>query len=339
MQATFLHEKIKQVDAAERAFAMLFFFVVAIGPASSQEMRIVNDALDRRVEIPVQPERIVSNYDWFITTPLLEMGAPVVGSHGTISPNGRTYIRSAETVLGLSFDNTDIQFTGSFTARSYETIAALQPDLIITPVHPIAVEEIKKLEVIAPTVFVDLEAGFIESYRQIADFSGFSEEFSAHYDRYVDLIALARSWVVTSGTYSKIQIEDGALNVYGQYGNLTLVLDELGFEMTGDGLNARNNGEIYRQLSAETIIDQDADYIFGTYRVDRGASESPSSEIDEFERALPGFCEFLKACREGRFILVPRDYATAPSFEAVRTMVHLIVSQIEGRHGVELAVD
>ena len=64
-------------------------------PGFAQETRSFTDDAGRVVEIPLHPQRIVSLQDLFFTIPLIELGAPPVGSHGRVEEDGTPYLRSS----------------------------------------------------------------------------------------------------------------------------------------------------------------------------------------------------------------------------------------------------
>jgi iron complex transport system substrate-binding protein len=82
-------------------------------------------------------------------------------------------------------------------------------------------------------------------------------------------------------------------------------------------------------VSAERLPELDADFIFDTYRSDTGGK--PADEQADMEKVLPGYCQFLKACREGRYIILPREETISNSFAALSLMVSNVQSHVSGR--------
>lgn len=318
---------------------VVLLVLLILAASYAQEMRDYTDALDRTVSIPVKPQRIISHDDWSITTPLIEMGAPVVGSHGRVRDDGSTYIRSAEAILRVGFDNSDITFVGSFDAMDYEAMLLLEPDLIIARMHPSQIEQLDRLETIAPVVFINDNKKLIDVYRDIADVAGMLEQFEARAVYYDKLMEEARAWLGEHNyTYSIIQgSEGGTFNIYARYGVLTDILEDLGFQLVGEGAVLREQGKFRASYSGELIPEQNADFVFDTYIIDIGAEGGPASVDYLLEKALPGYCKFLQACAEGRFIMVSREHVFAATFQSFEMMVHLLVSHIAGRPSISLS--
>lgn len=315
-----------------QAFAFTAVAALLAGPVTAQEMREFTDVLGRTVEIPVDPQRIVSLRDSEITTPLIELGAPVVGSHGRPAADGTPYLRPASQLFGVTFDNSDIEFVGN--ELDFEVVAALQPDLLIARTQE--ADLIEQMEVIAPVVFIDSNMSSFELYEQIADIAGEQEEFEVRSTRFQSLLDDAMKWIGENDyTYTLVQNEGGGnINIYSEYGALSYILDDLGFTIIGDGAALRETGEPRITTSPELLPAQDADFVFGNYRIDQGGDHGPRVEAAGLEEALPGYCDFLPACADGRLILVPRELATAQSFQAWEALTHIVVSNVAGRPGI-----
>ncbi|MEM8787897.1 MAG: ABC transporter substrate-binding protein [Pseudomonadota bacterium] len=316
-----------------RLIAILAFCAL---PAAAQQTRNYTDALGRSVDIPVDPQRVIGLWDWDITTALIELGVPVVGSHGRVREDGSTYIRPANVILGVSFDNSDIAFTGAWQQFDFEVMAALEPDLLIARARD--VDLLEQFESVGPVVFVDTEGFALDSYRAIADIVGETAQFEARNTRFQALLADAAAWVGENDyTYSILQAngsEGGEVNIYGDYSMKSYILEALGLTIVGEGARLRAAGERRITGSPELIPAQDADFVFGNYRVDQGAKGGPQAENAALDNALPGYCEFLQACADGRLIMVPREHAVTPSFQAWELLTHVIVSNIAGRPGI-----
>lgn len=49
------------------------------------------------------------------------------------------------------------------------------------------------------------------------------------------------------------------------------------------------------------------------------------------EKVMPGWCQFLTACRSGRYVLISREEAISNSFASLGLIAAQIQSQIAGR--------
>ncbi|MGR3491223.1 MAG: hypothetical protein ACU0DW_04125 [Shimia sp.] len=106
------------------------------------------------------------------------------------------------------------------------------------------------------------------------------------------------------------------------YGNLDLILQDA--SLTQNALIAEQEMGTYPRFSAEQLQELDADWVFTTYRTDRG--QTPQDTIDAKEAAFPGFCLALTACAEGRLGAIPREELTTPSYDAVGGVIFTLAT-------------
>lgn len=305
--------------------ALGLFALLATG-LSAQETRRFIDDIGRSVEIPAEPRRVVSLHDQSITIPLLELGVVPVGSHGRTMEDGTPYIRSARMLTGADFDNTNIAFMGNFPA-DVEAVAAAEPDLIITV--DAQSDILAQLETIAPTIVLDNGArADYGLYSTLADLTGTQDRLDRLEARYAHQIAELRHLVDAEAiTVNVIQASGGELAVWHSYFNLGRVLRDAGFAFPAivdaipEGENARWTGEVLPEL--------DADFIFVTYPAEAG--QTPTDARAALDAVVPGFCEFLHACRANQLVAIPRDQASSWSYYALGQMTYAIISQVSGR--------
>lgn len=143
--------------------------------------------------------------------------------------------------------------------------------------------------------------------------------------------ALKASVDTGASTVSVLQPLNGKISVYHTYRALGRVLRDAGFRFPAIIENIPDGERI--EISAERLQELDADFIFDPYRSDTGAS--PQAEIDMMEAVMPGFCNFLQACRNGRYILLPREEAISNSYAALSLMVSAIQSHLTKRPTAE----
>ncbi|GGF68759.1 protein translocase component YidC [Azorhizobium oxalatiphilum] len=306
-------------------FALLCLLPLT-APASAQETRLFKDDLGRSVTVPAKPLRIVSLHDLDITIPLIELGARPVASHGRTRLDGTHFLRSSAILTGVDFDNSDIKFIGT-TSIDIEAVVAAKPDLIIT--EPSRNTPIEQLEKIAPTVSLDnRDGGAGELYGKIADLTGTQAQLAILERRYRMQIAQLRSVVDTGAiTVVALQANKGKITVHHTQQSLGQVLRDAGFRFPAlvDAIPPGKRMDV----SAERLPELDADFIFDTYRSDQGGK--PADEIADMEKVMPGYCAFLKACREGRYTILAREEAISNSYAALSLMVSTIQSQVSGR--------
>ncbi|MBB3609692.1 ABC transporter substrate-binding protein [Rhizobium sp. BK602] len=313
------------------AAALLVLAVTAI-PLLAQEIenRSFIDDLGRKVEVPAHPQRIVSMHDLDITIPLIELGVRPVASHGRMGSDGKAYLRSGPILTGIDFDNSGMRYIGATTV-DLEAVVSAKPDLIIT--EPGRTTPVEQLEKIAPTVVIDNTIGSAPHiYERLADLTGTKERLAILDRRYRAQIDELKQVIDPSKiTVSVLQAQNGKISIYHTYRALGRVLRDAGFRFPDIIENIPEGGRI--EVSAERLQELDADFIFDTYRSDTGGT--PAEEIDAMNKVLPDYCQFLAACREGRYILLPREEAISNSYAALSLMVSMIQSHVAGRPGLK----
>ncbi|MCX8995536.1 ABC transporter substrate-binding protein [Rhizobiaceae bacterium BDR2-2] len=294
--------------------------------AQAQETRPFTDDTGRTVAVPARPARIASLHDIDITIPLVELGVVPAASHGRIGLDGKPYLRSGALLAGVDFDNSDMLYIGS-TDIDIEALAEARPDLIVTATgRPTPVDI---LERIAPTVVLDAtRLGAPHVYARLAELTGTQARLSVLERRYRSGIeALKRAVETDKVTVSVLQPLNGKVNTYHTYRSLGRVLRDAGFRFPALIDSIPEGGRI--EISAERLPELDADFIFDPYRSDTGGTSA--EEIAAMEKVLPGFCTFLRACREGRYVMVSREEAISNSYAALALMTAVVQASIAPR--------
>lgn len=303
-----------------------FLFLTCLSVTAAEPTQQFTDDLGRTVTVPLHPQRIVSLHDLDITIPLIELGVPPVASHGRTRADGSHFLRSSGLLTGVDFDNSSIQFIGT-ADMDIEAIAAAKPDLIIT--EPSRNTAIEQLEKIAPTVSIDhLVGGAPRIYSKLAQLTGSQKQLAILERRYQEQIKQLKLMVDTQHiTVSVIQANKGKITVHHTYRALGRVLRDAGFRFP-PLIDSIPDGDRI-EVSAERLPELDADYIFDTWRSDTGGK--PQEELDAMNAIMPGWCQFLNACRSGHYILLPREETISNSFAALSLMVAQVQSHIAGR--------
>lgn len=271
--------------------------------------------------IPETPQKIAALDDLRLTLPLIELDAPIVASHGRVSRDDTRYIRGAEVLTGVTFDNSGIIFLG-MDPFDFEALSATNPDLIITLVsRDIAYDQLSQ---IAPTiVFDEDQIDRFDIYRQLADVTNTQDALQILDSRYrAELAQLSRLVDPATTSVSIIEGSDGATSIQHTYGSLGRVLRDAGFQMPAliDALAPGTS----QKVSAEFLPQLDADIIFDTFRGDR--NEGPADADARMQEVLVDYCAQMTACQNSRYYRIPRDDAYAISYGALSAMTRTLLT-------------
>lgn len=303
-------------------FALFVAFLPTV--TMGQETRTFVDDRGREVDIPADPQRIVSLDDLRLTVPLLELGVVPVASHGR-EGDAEPYIRAAKLATGIDFDNSDIEFVGSDI--SAEAVLNVEPDLIV--VYGGRDELLDQLEMIAPTIVLDPTANdYMGIYEKLAEITNTQDTLARLNARYEAQLTQLRALVDTSEiTVSVITASEGAMTVPHTFGSLGIAVRDAGFRVPAlmDTLDVGT--EI--KLSAERINEVDADLIIDSYRSDRG--EGPEAADERMREVFPQYCDALWACRKGQYVRVPREEFYAISYYGLTASIYTLTALISAQ--------
>lgn len=312
-------------------FAIVVATLVSASSAAAQGLRPFTDDTGTEVMIPVDPQRIVALHDSVLTIALLELGVIPVGSQGRLTADGTPFIRSGKTLTGNDFDTAGITFVGAFPV-DLEAIAALQPDLILTTQWQEA--PVDQLRLIAPTVLIDYtKRGDWGTYETVADIVGETAQITAMETRYAAAIAQIKDRIDTENiTISTIHADADGLFAFNPYGNLGRVLADAGFRQPQAILDVPLND--HADFSAETLPQFDGDFIITTFN---GSTGDTAADVrGYFDDLLPGYCDLLHACRSGQMFVIPREEASATSYDALLAITYAVQAMIGGREIVPM---
>jgi len=278
----------------------------AQAPAASGETRVVKDAEETEITVPVEPQRIVA-----LSEPTLD-GLLALG----ITPIGTVSGRGQSKVPGyLSAEAGEIPLLGGIAEPNFEAIGKAKPDLIVVDGTSINNNPpvIEALRAIAPTAFVGYAGGdwryTFKTLAKVVNKQDEAKQVLADYD--------AKVATVKKGL-GKYQGETFSI-VRWQGSSAALILNELppGRALLDLGLkrpkNQDKDGRGHSEpVSRENLAEIDADWMFfgtlGGSSVDNRNAEG-GVDLEAAKKALseaedaPGFTS-LKAYKDDQIILV-----------------------------------
>lgn len=273
--------------------------------ASDVAMREVTDVEGTRMDVPVDPQRVVT-----LSEPTLD-GALALGITpvGTVAGRGQS---GAPAYLGDAA--ADVPVLGTIANPDYEAIAKVDPDLILVDGTSINNAEVMSvLREIAPTYFAGYAGGsWRATFGQVAlalnevdagtavedEYDAHVREVAASLDDYAD------------DTFSVVRWQGGSASLILKELPAGMALEDLGLARP-EGQDRRGRGHS-EPVSLENLAQIDADHMFfGTLG---GASEGNrnaggSSDVEGAEAALvearkvPGFSS-LDAVRNDQVYVV-----------------------------------
>lgn len=106
------------IHKALQLFSAPVITLAMCATAMAADMRSFDDH-SGPVQIPADPQRIVALNDHVLSIPLVELGAPLVGSAGRVDSEGKIFLRGIKDFLGVDFHNSDIGYIGNYTKVTY----------------------------------------------------------------------------------------------------------------------------------------------------------------------------------------------------------------------------
>ena len=277
--------------------------------------------------IPQNPRRVVT-LSGFTAAPLIEFGVPIIGTGGDFNKTtGRHEISYVTQLFGLDFSNSDItQVSDGFTPN-LETIASIQPDLIV--VDPYYSQFHENLARIAPTVVpIDDGTDFMAYMRFHADIAGQLDEFErlkADYDAKIEFI---KEVLGDPGniTVSWFEIQEGSIQHPSGFGAVDRVVVDIGFQSPPLFVGAQPGASL--NYSLEKIQDADGDIIISSF--DALHTNTPEKETEYRDQVAP-IWRRLSAVEEGNFYWVDRNTWYAYTFKSLHEVSQTLLTLTLGR--------
>ncbi|MEK0313178.1 ABC transporter substrate-binding protein [Cohnella sp. 56] len=209
--------------------------------------------MNRQVEIPVHPQKLVAHY---FAPEMIALGQPMIGTNYI---NAKLSL-SEEQLAGIA------DVGGADLVPNAEKLIALAPDLIIVPdfVEPGDLEQLSK---IAPTVAVAYGSDEFTRLRTLGELVGRADAADAWIAAYEDKAAQTREKLkgkVNEGETATafILYGDKKLYVYGPARVGVTLYDSLGFSMPKSvEASFAGGSELWKEISIEKLPDYAGDRI------------------------------------------------------------------------------
>lgn len=276
--------------------------------------------------IPVHPQRIVAPRHDRAATPLMDLGAPLIGAgFGTLA-DGTKYVRGATDIFGAEFvANYGLTPVGDGGSFDIEAVAALEPDLIILVDWEL--EEAEKTRLVAPTVVIPPNLPFLDHLAFLADAVGmkgaYEERLAAYRGKIEKIKALIGNPSAIS--VSRFDLSPEGLWYYPNWGAVDQVITDIGLSRPAIEAQATEN---LTAISFERLPEFDADILIASHAHVFGQTiEALTTQWDDvapFWRDLPGVTA-------GRLYWYERDVWVGYTFKSLETAADGLLLLAAGR--------
>ncbi|GAB5427532.1 MAG: iron-siderophore ABC transporter substrate-binding protein [Devosia indica] len=279
--------------------------------------------------IPEQPQRIVATRGDSIATPLLDIGAPLIGA-GFRTDNGETYLRGGADIFGMNFvEAAGVVSIGNPNQPDMEAIAALAPDLIILPGWQ--ADQAEKASVIAPTVVMYDNLPFLEHLEILANIAGMPGAYEQRLTSYrarIDRIK-AQLGDPSGITVSRFDIAESGLWFYANWGAVDQVISDIGFSRPAIQTETTD----YRsEISFEMLPEFDGDILISSYAPRFG--QTIPFFTAQWDEVAP-FWRNLEGVRAGNHYWYERDVWVGYTFKSLETVADGLLLLTQGRFAAE----
>jgi iron complex transport system substrate-binding protein len=274
--------------------------------------------------IPDQPQRIVATRGDSIVTPLLDIGAPLVGA-GFRTDNEITYVRGAADIFGMDVVTAAGLAQVGESEPDMEAIAGLEPDLIILPAWQVELAE--KASAIAPTVVMPDNLPFLEHLAMLADATGLMGVYEQRLAAYEAKIERIKTQLGNPSaiSVSRLDIAEGGLWFYPNWGAVDQVINDVGFSRPSIQAEAT---ESRSEISFEMLPEFDGDILISSY-APRFGQTIPffTAQWDE----IAPFWRNLEGVRAGNHYWYERDVWVGYTFKSLETAADGLLLLAQGR--------
>lgn len=276
--------------------------------------------------ILAEPQRIASLRGDTVTTPLMDIGAPVIATVMRQMDDGSTFVRGASDIFGQdAVDAAGFINLGGHNTPDIEAVAAAYPDLII--LRSYQADAIDQLSAIAPAIVVPDNMPLTEHLGWLADAAGMSDSYDGDLARYRARIAEAQEVIGSPEeiTVSRFDMWDDGLWFYPNWGAVDQVIDDIGFSRPANQAEAE---EGISGLSFERIAEFDGDILISSRAPRFGQTIVMLTE--QWDNVAP-FWRDLSGVQAGNHFWYERDVWVGHAFASLDRVIDGMILITAGR--------
>lgn len=303
-------------------YSTLLISTVLLAISATAEAREVVDTMERTVDIPDHPERVVVMSEPAIAIPMIELGVNPIGSFGRADDG--TYQVGADFIDTLFGPNQKKpQGIGNNRQVDLEKLYSMKPDLIIGTEFD--VDKVKQLSTVAPVYMQHYTTGHLDNFvieENLAKLFGKETTFQTLKEKYLEDVQETKKQLPESlenKTYLPVIIMD-QINIVGEGIGVSQPLNDLGmkpFEVSNDKTHSDGSPKIVLPISAETFGSLNPDIL--VVIINWGAPDKSIEATNEaLNKLVPGWATYMKPAREGRVIYLDGSKVFTPSFLSAR---------------------
>lgn len=277
--------------------------------------------------IPLKPERVASLRDDSVTTPLLDLGAPVFATVMRDMKGGPRYVRGASDIFGQDYvDAAELIDLGGHNPPDIEAVATAKPDLII--LRQYQADLLEQLQVIAPAIVIPDNMPFLEHIQWLAKAVGMEETYDTRLARYDSRIAHAKSVIGSAENIivSRLDIWEDGLWYYPNWGAIDQVINDIGFDKPDIQAEATQS---MNGISVERLLEFDGDLILSSTAPRFGQTISLLEE--QWDDIAP-FWKQLSGVQRGNLFWYERDILVGYTFSSLHRSIDYLTALTAGRH-------
>lgn len=299
--------------------------------------RTLNDDAGRSVTLPEAPQRVVVTHDALVGVPVMDIGAPVVGSFGRTDTGGSvSVVDFIDAVLGEeAMPQRPVGF-GPGGQMDFEKLRALAPDVIIASEYDQA--HLDRLAAIAPTYVQNIGTGRnhgFGSQQKLAQVLGLEAQLAARMEDYRARLHSTRAALPTppEGQSYLAVIAHDDLRLVGEMSGVVQALEDLGYrraEVSGLGASQGMGSNFAVPISPEVFmrLNPDVLILMNSYT---GAERDAASIRAKLDRIAPGWNRFLRPESEGRTVYIDSAKVATPSVASAEHALDAIADWAEAR--------